>query len=115
MDSIRLPGLDPAIVHGDEIIYQKGYGIADPSGSPVTPQTPLNIGSVSEAFTARAVMQLAEDGRLELDASVQCYLHWFHIADAEDSTKITILDLLNHTSGIPTMAGNDHSDEDDVS
>lgn len=74
MDSIRIPGLALAIVHGDEIIYQKGYGIADPSGRPVTPQTPFNIGSVSKAFTALTVMQLAEDDMLELDAPVQRYL-----------------------------------------
>lgn len=115
MDSIRIPGLALAIVHGDEIIYQKGYGIADPSGRPVTPQTPFNIGSVSKAFTALTVMQLAEDDMLELDAPVQRYLPWFRVADAEASTRITILDLLNHTSGIPTTAGNDYSDKDDMS
>lgn len=115
MDSIRIPGLALVIVHGDEIIYQKGYGIADPSGNPVTPQTPFNIGSVSKAFTALTVMQLAEEGILELDTPVQSYLPWFRVADAEASTKITILDLLNHTSGIPTTAGNDYSDKDDMS
>lgn len=115
MDAIRIPGLALAIVHGDEVIYQKGYGIADPSGRPVTPQTPFNIGSVSKAFTALTVMQLAQDGILELNAPVQRYLPWFRVADAEASTKITILDLLNHTSGIPTTAGNDYSDKDDMS
>jgi len=115
MESIRLPGLALAIVHGDEIVYQKGYGIADPSGNPITPQTPFNIGSVSKAFTALTVMQLAEDGALELDAPAQRYLPWFHVADAEASTRITILDLLNHTSGIPTTAGNDYADKDDTS
>lgn len=61
MDAIRIPpGLALAIVQGDEVIYQKGYGIADPSGRPITPQTPFNIGSVSKAFTALTVMQLAE-------------------------------------------------------
>lgn len=115
MESTRIPGLALAIVYGDEIVYQKGYGIADPSGRPVTPQTPFNIGSVSKAFTALTVMQLAEAGKLELGAPVQRYLPWFRVADAEASAKITILDLLNHTSGIPTTAGNDYSDKDDIS
>ncbi len=115
MAAIRIPGLALAIVQGNEIIYQKGFGIADPSGNPVTPQTPFNIGSVSKAFTALTVMQLAEDGTLELDAPVQRYLPWFLVADAEAASHITILDLLNHTSGIPTTAGNDYSGKDDMS
>lgn len=115
MQAVGIPGLALAIVHGDEIVYQKGFGVADPTGRPVTPQTPFNIGSVSKAFTALTVMQLAEAGKLELDAPVQRYLPWFHVADAEASTHITILDLLNHTSGIPTSAGNDYADKDDIS
>jgi len=100
VQAVGIPGLALAIVHGDEIVYQKGFGVADPTGRPVTPQTPFNIGSVSKAFTALTVMQLAEAGKLELDAPVQRYLPWFRVADAEASTRITILDLLNHTSGI---------------
>ncbi len=115
MQAVGIPGLALAIVHGDEIVYQKGFGVADPTGRPVTPQTPFNIGSVSKAFTALTVMQLAEAGKLELDAPVQRYLPWFRVVDAEASTRITILDLLNHTSGIPTSAGNDYADKDDIS
>lgn len=114
MDAVRIPGLALAIVQGDEVIYQKGYGIADPSGRPVTPQTPFNIGSVSKAFTALTVMQLAEAGKLELDAPVQRYLPWFRLADEIASARITVLDLLNHTSGIPTAAGNDYPDKHDT-
>lgn len=115
MAAIRIPGLALAIVHGNEIIYQKGYGIAGPSGNPVTPQTPFNIGSVSKAFTALTVMQLVEAGKLELNAPVQRYLPWFRVADFEAATRITILDSLNHTSGIPTTVGNDYPDKDDIS
>lgn len=114
MDAVRIPGLALAIVQGDEIIYQKGYGIADPSGRPVTPQTPFNVGSVSKAFTALTVMQLAEAGKLELDAPVQRYLPWFRLADETAPARITVLDLLNHTSGIPTAAGNDYPDKHDT-
>lgn len=115
MQAVGIPGLALAIIHGDKIVYQKGFGIADPSGRSVTPQTPFNIGSVSKTFTALAVMQLAEAGELELDAPVQRYLPWFRVADADASAKITVLDLLNHTSGLSNAAGNDYPRKDDSS
>ena len=67
----RIPGLALAVVHGDQILYLKGYGIADPSGRPVTPQTPFLLASVTKPMTALAVMQLVEQGKIELDAPVQ--------------------------------------------
>ncbi|HMB25193.1 MAG TPA: serine hydrolase domain-containing protein, partial [Anaerolineales bacterium] len=77
----------------------KGYGEAMP-GKPVTPQTQFYIGSVTKGFTALAVMQLVEEGKLELDAPVQKYLPWFKVTDLEASRQITIRHLLNHTSGL---------------
>lgn len=103
MQTSRIPGLSVAIVKGDQIVYLKGYGQADPSGHPVTPQTPFIIGSVSKTFTALAVMQLVESGKLELDAPVQRYLPWFRVADPEASARITVRNLLNHTSGLPQV------------
>ncbi|RPJ52017.1 MAG: class A beta-lactamase-related serine hydrolase, partial [Methanobacteriota archaeon] len=95
----RLPGLAVAIVQGDEIIFAKGYGEAVP-GEPVTSQTQFYIGSVTKGFTALAIMQLVEQGKLELDAPVQKYLPWFKVADPAASGKITVRHLLNHTSGL---------------
>ncbi|MBI5950293.1 MAG: beta-lactamase family protein [Chloroflexi bacterium] len=95
----RIPGMAVAIVQGDEVVFIKGYGEAAP-GKPVTPQTQFYIGSVTKGFTALAVMQLIEQGKLELDAPVQKYLPWFEVADPEASSKITVRNLLNHTSGL---------------
>ncbi|HEX2996250.1 MAG TPA: serine hydrolase domain-containing protein, partial [Anaerolineales bacterium] len=95
----RIPGMAVAIVQGDQIIFAKGYGEAMP-GKSVTPQTQFYIGSVTKGFTALAIMQLVEQGRLELDAPVQKYLPWFKVADPEASRQITIRNLLNHTSGL---------------
>ncbi len=103
MRTAHIPGLALAIVKGDQSVYLKGYGRADPSGTPVTPQTSFIIGSVTKAFTALAVMQLIEVGRVELDAPVQRYIPWFHTADAEASAKITVNQLLHQTSGLPMM------------
>ena len=115
MKEIGIPGLALAIVHDDQIVHQKGFGIADPSGHPVTPQILFNIASVSKAFTALAVLQLAEAGKMELDAPVQKYLPYFRVVDLNASSQITVRDLLNHVSGIPEAAGNDYSERDDTS
>lgn len=58
MEENQIPGLALSIVHNDEIVYTKGYGVTGPDGTPVTPQTPFVIGSTSKSFTALAIMQL---------------------------------------------------------
>jgi CubicO group peptidase (beta-lactamase class C family) len=95
----HIPGLAIAIVQDGQIVMLRGYGEAGP-GRPMTPQTQLYLGSTSKSFTALAVMQLVEEGRLELDAPVQRYLPEFQVADAAASAQITVRQLLNHTSGL---------------
>ncbi len=97
----RIPGLALGIVKGDEIIYQKGYGIADHDGTPVTVNTPFIIGSVSKTFTALGIMQLVEKDKIELDAPVQRYIPWFTLQNPDYSAKVTVRDLLMHKSGLP--------------
>jgi CubicO group peptidase (beta-lactamase class C family) len=106
MQALRIPGLALAIVHGNQIVHLNGFGVADPSERAVTPQTPFIIGSTSKSFTALAVLQLVEQGKLELDAPVQRYLPWFRVADSAASARITVRHLLNQTSGISTADGN---------
>ncbi len=67
-----------------------------------TPQTPFFIGSLTKSFTALAVMQLVEAGKIELDAPVQRYLPWFRVADLWASARMTVRHLLNQTSGLPS-------------
>ncbi len=95
----RIPGLAVAIVQGGEVVFAKGYGEAAP-GVPVTPNTQFYIGSVTKSFTALAVMQLVQDGKLALDAPVVRYLPWFQVANPGVSSSITVRHLLNHTSGL---------------
>jgi CubicO group peptidase (beta-lactamase class C family) len=99
MKKHNLPGVAVAITQGEEIVYLKSFGTAG-GGRAMTPQTPLYIGSISKPFTALAVMQLVEQGKIDLNAPVQTYLPWFVVADAEASRTITIRNLLNHTSGL---------------
>jgi CubicO group peptidase (beta-lactamase class C family) len=103
MQATHLPGVALAIVHGDQIVHLRGFGVADESGRPITPQTPFTIGSTTKSFTALAIMQLVEAGALELDAPVQRYLPWFTVADAGAAAQITLRHLLNQTSGFPTL------------
>ncbi len=101
MRSARIPGLALAIVKGSRIVYSKGYGHPDSSGRPVTPQTPFMIGSITKSFTALAVMQLVEAGKVDLDAPVHHYIPWFCVADPKASDQITVRMLINQTSGLP--------------
>ena len=106
MDDLRIPGMALGIIEDGQIAHLQGYGAADATGREVTAQTPFHIGSVTKSFTALAVMQLVEEGKIELDAPVQQYLPWFTLADEEAAAKITVRNLLNHTSGISTYDGN---------
>lgn len=101
----RIPGVSIAIVQGDRILYIRGYGVADSRGRSITPQMPFMIGSLSKSFTALAIIQLVEAGKVELDQPVQRYLPWFRVADEQASNEITVRQLLNQTSGLSFRSG----------
>ena len=95
----RLPGLAVAITRGDEIVLVRGYGEAR-DGEPINGQTQFRIASLSKSFTALAVLQLVEAGKMELDAPVTRYLPEFVLSSSSVSERITVRQLLNHTSGL---------------
>ena len=98
----HIPGVAVVITQGNEIIYSKGFGVASlRNPSPVTPHTVFDLASCSKSFTALAVMLLKEDGLIDLDRPVRDYLPAFQVADPEAAEKITVRQLLNHTSGLP--------------
>jgi CubicO group peptidase (beta-lactamase class C family) len=104
LQEMRMPGAALGIVKGDEIVHLAGFGDADDSGRAVTPETPFKIGSTSKSFTALAIMELVEDGKVDLDAPVQRYIPWFRVATPDASSRITVRHLLNQTSGLPPTA-----------
>ena len=114
MDAQRIPGLALGIVHGDRIVHVQGFGQADKSGRDVTPETPFLIGSVTKSFTALAIMQLSEAGRVQLDAPVQRYLPWWRVADPEESTQISVRHLLYQVSGLSKATGNAYATSGDT-
>ena len=68
MDTLHIPGLVISVVRGGDILLKKGYGLADlETKRPMSPdETIVRIGSISKVFTATAVMQLVEQGKLAL-------------------------------------------------
>jgi CubicO group peptidase (beta-lactamase class C family) len=91
------PGCVIGIVRNDSLIYAKGYGLANLEYTiPNTPETIFHMASVSKQFTGYAIVLLAKQGKLSLDDDVRKHLTWF--PDLKE--KITIRQLLNHTSGI---------------
>jgi CubicO group peptidase (beta-lactamase class C family) len=105
MHCLNIPGVSLAIVEGDQIVHLRGFGRARPGGEAPSPQTPFVLGSTTKSFTALAVMQLVEAGKVELDAPVQRYLPWFRVADPQASAQMTVRHLLNQTSSLPMIAG----------
>jgi CubicO group peptidase (beta-lactamase class C family) len=105
MHTAHIPGLALGVVLGNRVAYLKGYGIAGPDGRPVTSQTPFILGSTSKSFTALAVMQLVEAGKIDLDAPVTTYLPWFRTSHAAASAQITVRNLLHQDSGLPAYEG----------
>ncbi len=111
----RIPGLAIAIVKGDRMVHLKGFGIADPEKRSVTPDTPFILGSVSKSFTALAIMQLVDAGKVNLDTPVQKYLPWFGVTDRQAASQITVRHLLNQISGISPWTGREQLTDNDTS
>jgi CubicO group peptidase (beta-lactamase class C family) len=90
-------GATIAIVRDDKVISVRGYGMRDIQGNdPVDPDTGYETGSLTREFTAAAIVQLIEAGKIDLNALVALYLPY-----APHATEITIRQLLNNTSGLP--------------
>jgi CubicO group peptidase (beta-lactamase class C family) len=88
------------VVNGDKVLLDKGYGMADLEwGNADTPDVKFRLGSLTKQFTATLVLLLQEDGKLKVDDPVSKYL-----PDAPKTwEKITLANLLGHTSGIPSF------------
>ncbi len=97
-----LPGLAVGVVQDGELVFAKGYGLANiEKETPATPDTIFRIGSISKTFTAVGIMQLWEQGRFQLDDPVNDYLKAYKLISPDpDAPPITFRHLLTHTSGI---------------
>jgi CubicO group peptidase (beta-lactamase class C family) len=99
----KLPGLTAAVVVGPDTVARFSFGTADHAGrQPMRPDTLFSICSISKVFTAIAVMQLWEDGKLSLDDDVTRWVPKMAVQRSDpDSGPVTIRALLMHASGLP--------------
>ncbi len=100
-----IPGLAVGVVYDNEAIYTKGFGVKNIETKELINEYSLfHMASVSKTFVATGIMQLVQQGKIELDSYLIEYLPYFELKD-DRYKKITIRQMLNHTSGMP--------DEDD--
>jgi CubicO group peptidase (beta-lactamase class C family) len=97
-----VPGAAVALIQKGRVVWMHGYGFANvASATRVTPETVFNVGSISKSPTAWAVMQLVDQGKVDLDRPVDSYLKRCHLpASSFDNHQVTVRRLLSHTSGI---------------
>lgn len=101
---LELPGLAVSVITQGQISYLETFGVDElvDKGSPVTSETLFQMASVTKTFVATAVMQLVEQGKVDLDAPVSKYLPYFEGPD-ERYAEITVRHLLSHLSGIANV------------
>jgi D-alanyl-D-alanine carboxypeptidase len=110
MERSRQPGLTLGLTDQDSTLVIRTYGFADlASRQEVTPETLFEIGSIGKTFTAVAILQLVDEGRIDLEAPVDRYLPWFAVPQQAGHPPITIAHLLSHTAGL--VAGIDGTPE----
>ncbi|MEJ2711411.1 MAG: serine hydrolase [Anaerolineales bacterium] len=105
MEAFGVYGAEMVIVQGNEILFAKGYGFADAARkTPLDPQsTIVRSGSIAKTLTALAVLQLADQGKIDLDADVNNYLTAFKVPDTFPE-PVTARQLINMTAGFDTRA-----------
>ena len=99
-----MPGIAVGIIQHGQLTYSRGFGVRvwnDPQ-KPVTPETLFHRASITKPFVATAVMQLWEQGKVDLDAPVTRYVPYFRIDDPR-AAQITVRQMLTHSSGMPDV------------
>ena len=101
MKELNVPGVSIAVIHKGKIEWARGFGVSSIGGSPVTPQTMFQAGSISKPLAAMAALRLVEQGKLSLDADINTFLTtWKFPADPVAVGKpVTLRELLTHTGG----------------
>jgi CubicO group peptidase (beta-lactamase class C family) len=114
MKRLQVPGVGVGIWHkGKE--YAEGFGITSVEHPlPVTADTLFQTGSISKTFTGTLLMQLAEQGKIDLDAPVRKYIKDFKLRDKSVTRKVTVRHLLTHMGGWVGDYFNDFGNGDDA-
>jgi len=101
MNESGMVGLAAAIIVNKKVVWTKGYGYADRDNkAPFTPNTIMNIGSISKTITGASLMHAVEEKRVSLDEDINSYLPFKVINPFLPNERITLRNLATHTSGI---------------
>ncbi|CAM5250443.1 Serine hydrolase OS=Rhodanobacter lindaniclasticus OX=75310 GN=B1991_12105 PE=4 SV=1 [Rhodanobacter lindaniclasticus] len=106
LKAFEVPGIAVAIVKNGKVVMERGFGVKV-LGKPdqVDARTLFAIASNTKAFTAAALQQLADAGKLDMDDRVIDHLPWFRMSDPYVTHEMRIRDLLAHRSGLSLGAG----------
>lgn len=97
-DRERTAGLAVGVYRGDEVLLERGWGVADTgAGAQVTPRTVFHVGSITKPFTGLAINQLIAAGALSPDDTVGRLLPGY----VGPAREVTVAQLLTHTAGVP--------------
>lgn len=99
-----MPGVAVGIVQHGKLVYSRGLGLQrlGSPDQPITPQTLFHMASITKTFVATSVLQLWEQGKVDLDSPVIKYLPYFRIDDPRYN-RITVRQMLSHSSGMPDV------------
>jgi CubicO group peptidase (beta-lactamase class C family) len=102
MAALHTPGLSIAVINDFAVEWARGFGVCDVrTATPVTPSTLFQAGSISKPIFALAAMRLVQQGRLNLDAHINTYLHSWQIPAHDDwQPSISLRQLLSHSAGL---------------
>jgi CubicO group peptidase (beta-lactamase class C family) len=99
LEKYDVPGAAWAVLQGDEVVDGAAGLLSRSTEVAATPDSVFQIGSITKLWTATLVLQLVDEGKVELDAPVRTYLPEFRVADEPASAHITVRELLTHTAG----------------
>jgi CubicO group peptidase (beta-lactamase class C family) len=100
-----VPGASVAVVKDGKTVFLRGYGVRQPGGGAVDPDTVFQLASDTKTFTAAALAALVGEGRLGWDDEVITHLPQFVLHDEYATRHATIRDLLAHRTGLPAFTG----------
>ena len=99
IERYNVPGAAVAVLARGEVVDHAAGALNLSTGVETTPESVFQIGSITKLWTSTLVMQLVDEGTVDLDATIRTYLPEFRIADEDAASRITIRHLLTHTAG----------------
>lgn len=108
MRKTGVPGVAVAVVHNDQVVYTKGYGVrSTETGEKVNPKTVFQVASLSKPVSSTIMAGLVGEGAFDWDDAVVPYNAYYPYRDPWVTDHVTYADLFAHRSGLPGAAGND--------